>query len=246
MHLTQTQIKKIIKEEIQNVLGQEAEQSDGGTTITAQELEKIPAAIDFKGALEQVKKQYIDTVNKNKDKLEKLSQQNADKALNEGLGMFYLALQIPALAISLAQLAAKGAAYVAKKMGRPPTDPSNEYYNDFHKTFDTYADFIKRQFQSVGLHAAVLGVAKFIYRNDQAKYEKVKENINLVMDALMVIMGIVIAYGGIDAIAKASAETEKMLNIAGNNKIAADILGKIDEFAGYKDLFKAVLKKITI
>ena len=246
MKITQQTIKEIIKEELQNVLEQEAEQSDGGTIITAQELEKIPAAIDFKGALEQVKQQYIDTVNKNKDKLKKLSQQDADKALNEGIGMLYLALQVPALAISLAQLAAKGAAYVAKKMGNPPTDPNSEYYNNFHKTFDTYADFIKRQFQSVGLHATVLAVAKFVYKNDQAKYEKVKENINLVMDALMVIMGIVIAYGGIDAIQKAGAGVEKMLNIAGNNKIAADILSKIDEFAGYKELFKAVLEKITI
>ena len=237
---------KLIMENWRKNLQEKAEESDGGLVLTAKELEKIPAAIDFKDALEQVKKQYVDAINKNKDKLEKLRQQNADKALNEGLGMLYLALQVPALALSLAQLAAKGAAYVAKKMGYPPTDPNSEYYNDFHKTFDTYADFIKRQFQSVGLHFAVLKVAKYIYRNDQAKYEKTKENINLLMDTLMVVMGFIIAYGGIDAIKNAGDAAYKMFDIVGNKKEAVDILSKIDEFAGYKDLFMAILNKFTI
>lgn len=235
---------KLIMENWRKNLEENAEQSDGGNILTGKELQQLPSVINLQSDLKKIKDAFKKEIEKNKDKIEKLKQQNDSKALNEVLfSAFYGALQVGSLAISLGQLAAKlSVKYVAPKFGYPPTDPNSEYYNDFHKNVDGVMDFVKRQLQSVGLHALILGVAKYFHRNDPQAYEKTKENINLIMDCLMIIVALVLMYGNLDKI-KQTKGLGKIMAAFGNDTAAKTVGDSIDNAAGLKDFITNVIKK---
>ena len=105
-------------------------------------------------------------------------------------------------------------------------------------------DWVKRQFQSVGIHAVLQGVLKFIYRTDQEKYKKSMENLNLIMDALMFVICLSMMYQNYDKI-KEAANLGKIKAAFGNTSAVKTVFDTIDGSAGIKDLMMNVVKKFS-
>ena len=237
---------KLIMENWRRTLEENAEQSDGGNILTGKELEQLPSVLNLKSELEAVKNALKKEITNNKGKIDKLRQQHNTKALNEILfTSLYAAMQVSALTISLVQLSAKlSAKFIAPKFGYAPKDPNSEYFNDFHKSVDDVLDFVKRQLQSVGLHAVCLGVAKYIFKDDDVAYEKAKENINLILDGIMIAMSLIMMYGSLDAIKNAKG-LEKVMAAFGNDNVTKTVADSIDNAAGLKDFVTSIIKKFA-
>ena len=248
MKLTQQQIRQIIKEEIQNVFEEEAEQSDGGTILTGKEIEQIPKKLNLKTEFDKVAQEFIADIEKNKEKLKQLRDQKDSKAINEVIFTSTLGvLGGTAMLISLMQIAAKTAVYIKSFGGTATYDPDNPYFNDTHKKIDKFAEYVKRALIGGKLYVAIVGVLKFWHRNDNAAYEKALSYVNLIMDAIAIMMTLNGIYQNWETIKTAVSKTDflqKAFTESGKVSLAGWEAWStaFDNSAGLKDFIKSLVK----
>ena len=239
---------KLIMENWRRTLEENTEQTDGGDTLTGKEIEQLPKKLNLKSEFDKVAQEFIADIEKNKEKLKQLRDQKDSKAINEVIFTSTLGvLGGTAMLISLMQIAAKTAVYIKSSLGTATYDPDNPYFNDTHKKIDTFAEYVKRALLGGKLYIAIVGVLKFWHRNDSAAYEKAISYVNLIMDAIAIMMTLKGIYQNWETIKTAISKTEllqKAFTESGKVSLAAweAWATAFDNSAGLKDFIKSLAK----